>query len=178
MKKINLILFILLILIFNLYSDAKILKIAVINLEEVITTVFAGNSGVIQEIKNDKENLQNRLNKIKDNIMRLEAMKMKTNDNNMKITYDQKIAQLEKDYSDYYKLKSYELQKKMDNIEGSVLNEIRQKVKQIAETDGYSIVLDAKSENIFYYAVDIDITQKVIDYFKNKFGDEQEEEVQ
>ena len=178
MKKIIFISFILISFIFNSFSDAKIDKIAVINLEEVITTVFAGNSGVIQSIKRDKENLQNRLNRIKENIMRLEAMKLKTNDNNLKITYDQKITQLEKDYSDYYKLKSYELQKKIDNLEGSVLNEIRQKVKQIAETEGYTIVLDAKSEAIFYYTTDIDITQKVIDYFKKAYGEEETEETE
>ena len=176
MKKNIIILFILITLAFSLFSDAKIFKVAVINLEEVITTVFAGNSGVIQEIKKDKENLQNRLNRIKENIMRLEAKRLKTNDSNLKLTYSQKIAQLEKDYSDYYKLKSYELQKKMDNLEGSVLNEIRQKVKQIAEVEGYSIVLDAKSEAIFYYTTDIDITQKVIEYFKKTYGDEEEPE--
>ncbi len=172
MKKIILFNIIFLFSIFNIFSDVKIERIAVINLEEVILTVFAGNSTVIQDIKKEKEDLQEKLNKIKENIMKLEAMKLKTQDSNLKITYDQKIAQFEKEYSDYYKLKSYEIQKKMNNIEGSLLKEIREKVKQIAETEGYSIVLDAKSDNIFYYSQENDITEKVIAFFKNKYGEE------
>jgi outer membrane protein len=176
MKKLFIIFYISLILISNIFSDAKIDKIAVINLEEVITTVFAGNSGVIQEIKKEKENLQYKLNKMKENIMRLEAMKLKTNDSNLKISYEKKISEFEKEYSDYYKLKSYELQKKINNLEGSLFKEIRDKVKKIAETEGYSMVLDAKSEAIFYYTSEIDITEKVIEYFKQTYGDEKETE--
>jgi outer membrane protein len=156
------------------FADVNIYKIGVINLEEVISTVFAGKSGVIKDIKNEKEDFKNKLKRMKDEIMKYEAIKLKTTDTNKKIAYEKKIDELKKQYNDYYRVKKYEISKKIDNIQGKLMNEIRRVVTKVAEREGYSVILDINSDDIFYYSIDIEITQKVIEYFEKKYGKEEE----
>lgn len=146
-------------------------KVAVINIDDVISTVFSGKSGVLQEIKKDKEDLQNGLNKINENLMKLRALRLKATDENQKIDYDKKIDELEKNYADFYKVKNYQIEKKSNSVKSSLMKEIYLQVKKIADTEGYSLILDAKSDLIVYYSVDSDITSKVIDYFNKNYGE-------
>ena len=80
MKKTIVILISILLFIFNSTSDVKIDKIALINIEQVMLEVFSGSSRVINEIKAEREDLQNKLDKMKDNIMKLEELKLKEKD--------------------------------------------------------------------------------------------------
>ena len=91
MKKIYIILSTLFLFIFHVSGDIKIDKIAVINLEKVMDTVFSGNSGVIQNIKKEKEEMQKKLDKIKENINKLEEFKLKEKDTSRKLTYQKRI---------------------------------------------------------------------------------------
>jgi Skp family chaperone for outer membrane proteins len=168
-KKYFLIIIIICFSIYPAISEVNIDKIGVINIDEVIKTVFSGNSAAIQEIKKEKEDFQKTLDKMKDNIMKLEALKLKETDANKKIAYDKKIEEAKKEYSDYYKVKNYQLETKIKNVQGPMLNEVKNVIKIIAEKDGYSLILDVKSENIFYYSIDIDITQKTIEYLTKKY---------
>ena len=172
MKKLIIIIILSITLVISSFSAVKIDKIAVINLEEIITTVFSGKSAAIQEIKKDKEDLQKNLDKMKENIMKLQEAKLKTNDSNTKVSYEKKIEALEKEYADYYKLQSYNIQKKQKNALGSVLNEIREVIRKIAENEGYTLVLNVDTDGIIYYSVDIDITEKVKDYFNGTYGED------
>lgn len=176
MKKIYIILSTLFLFIFHVSGDIKIDKIAVINLEKVMDTVFSGNSGVIQNIKKEKEEMQKKLDKIKENINKLEEFKLKEKDTSRKLIYQKKIDDQKKEYSNYYKIKNYQIEKKQKNALGSVLNEIRQAVKKVAEKDGYTLVLDINTDGIFYYTIDIDITEKVIEFFTKRYGEEEEVE--
>ena len=160
--------------LFLIHSDIKLEKVAVVNLDDVIKTVFSGKSGVLQDIKKDKDDLQSGLNKINDNIMKLRALRLKATDDSQKTDYDKKIDELEKNYADFYKINNYKIEKKLSTVKDSLLKEIYVQVKKIAENEGYSLVLDAKSDFIFYYSVDADITSKVIDYFNKNFGDKKD----
>ena len=84
--------------LFLINADIKLDKVAVINLDDVISTVFSGKSAVLQDIKKDKEDLQNGLNKINDNLMKLRALRLNATDENQKLDYDKKIDELEKEY--------------------------------------------------------------------------------
>ena len=49
-----------------------------------------------------------------------------------------------------------------------MLEEIRECIKLIAEIEEYSIIFDSKSSFVFFYNIEDDITQKIIDRLKAK----------
>ncbi|HOJ63070.1 MAG TPA: OmpH family outer membrane protein [Spirochaetota bacterium] len=149
------------------YSTVQIDKIGVINLDLIIETVFSGKSKSIQDIKKEKEEFQSNLKKLEENIMKYNEAKLKESDETKKLAIQKKIEELKQQYNEYYKVKSYQIEQKINNIKGPILKEIYDVVKRIADTDGYSIILDVKTEGLFYYYPQNDITQKVIDYFNN-----------
>lgn len=171
MKKIILSFIISIFFISNIFSNMNIDKIGVINYEEVIMTVFSGKSQIIKEVKQEKEELNNYLKDKKTEIMDYENKKSKEKDSSKKLAYQKKIDELKKEYADYYKIKSYQIKKRMNNI-GPLINEIKSAVQVVAEREGYSIILDINSDDIFYYSLDIEVTQKVIDFLNEKFDDE------
>jgi outer membrane protein len=166
MKKI-LIIFIFIVSSYFIYSDSKIDKIAIININEIMDAVFSGKSPVMQSIKDEKKEMQDNLTKLKENILKLEDAKSKDKDEAKKLAYEKKIDELKKQYADYYKLRSYQIDQKVKNIQEPMFKEIFNVVKKIAETEGYTVVLEAKTDGLFYYSIDNDITSKVIDKFKN-----------
>ncbi|MCG8568675.1 MAG: hypothetical protein MJB14_00910, partial [Spirochaetes bacterium] len=117
MKKQTLLLFLCLFITFSGFSTVKIDRIAVIDLEKVIATVFSGKSGSVQSIKTSKEKMQEKLNEIKDKILKIEELKLQAATEAKKIAYDKQIQQLKKIYSDYYKKRSYEIDKMVKNIQ-------------------------------------------------------------
>jgi outer membrane protein len=155
-------------------ADVKLDKIALINIEKVMETVFSGTSGVVQQINQEKEEMQQKLDKIKANIMSVEDKKLSETDNGKKLAYQKKIDELKKQYNDYYKLRKYQIDQKVKQAQGSMFTEIYNVVKKIADREGYSLVLDINTDGIFYYSLDVDITDKVIDYFQGRYGEEEE----
>ncbi len=151
-----------------IYADTKIDKIAIINIQQVIETVFADKSSFVQGISNEKAKMQENLNKIKDAWMKLEQDKVNETDEAKKISYDRKIEELKKQYADYYRSAGYQIEQKIKSIQEPLFKEIYDVVKKISESQGYSLVLDSKADGIFYYSAENDITEKVISYFKNE----------
>ena len=158
----------LLFIYFNIYADNKIDRIAIFDKDKVIDTVISGkSSSVLQQIKQEKQKFQDNLNKIKENILKLTEEKSKEKDDVKKIAYDKKIEELNKQYADYYKVTSYQLEQKLKNYQEPIFKEIFTVVKRIADLEGYTIIIDSKTEGLFYYTQDNDITQKIIDRFKD-----------
>ena len=164
MKKIIILIIVNTVAIFNILSEVNIDKIGVINIDQVMSTVFTETSNIYKDIKQEEENLKNKLAQMKENIMKLEAAKLNEKDASKRLEYDKKIDASKKEYADYYKIRIYQIQKKKENSLGTVLEEVRIAVTKVAEKEGYSLILDINSKDIFYYSIDIEITQKVIDY--------------
>lgn len=176
MRKVGFILILLVFFSSISYADVKIDRIAVIDLKKVIEVVFSGVSNTISSIKREREDLQEKLDKMKENINKLEELKLKTDDASRKQNYQERIDKIKKDYSDFYKVKSYQIEKKLENAQSSSLKEIYNAVKRVAEREGFTIVLDADDESIFFYSVDADITDMAIKFFDDRYGEKEEEE--
>lgn len=151
------------------FSNAvvKIDKIGVINLDLIIETVFSGKLKTIQDIKKEREEFKINLKKLEENIMKYQEAKLKESDETKKMAIQKKIEELKQQYNEYYKLKSYQIEQKINNIKGPLLKEIYAVVNKIAETEGYTIIFDIKTEGLFYYYPENDITTKVIESFNN-----------
>lgn len=157
------------------FSNIKLEKVALIDLERIMETVFSGKSSSVKSIQEKKAKLQKNLDALKARIVKYEEQRLKTKSDEKKKEYTDKIDKLKKTYSDYYKVENYKIQQMIKNVQDPIFKEIYGVVKRIAESEGYTIVLDKKSDGIFYYSVDIEITDKVIEYFEEHYGEEKEE---
>lgn len=154
-------------LIINLYSNVvKIEKIAVVNLDILLSSVL--NDKSLKSLKNfnmEKAQFQVELDKIKDNIKKLEeSLNDQTTDQLKKDNINKKIDELKVNYTNYSKKKTDELHEKKKELSGKIMEEVSNVVKKIAVTEGFSIVLNYNSDLILYCSIDNDITDKVIEY--------------
>ena len=163
MKKITFSLLTILLFNISIFSASKIDRIAIINIQQVIETLFSADKvSNIKSIKEDKDKMQENLNKIREDIVKAEETKINTTDNNTKKVLEKKIEDLKKQYADYYKFATMQIEQKIKNSQEPLFKEIYDVAKRIAELEGYSLILEAKMEGIIYYSADNDITQKVI----------------
>ncbi len=163
MKKITL--SFILVLLFNIsfYASSKLDRIAIINIQQVIETVYSADKiSSMKSIKDEKDKMQDNLNKIRNEIVKTEESRINSTDNNAKIVLEKKIEDLKKQYADYYKFATTQIEQKIKSTQEPIFKEIYDVAKRIAELEGYSLILEAKMEGIIYYSVDNDITQKVI----------------
>ncbi|MBP5705828.1 MAG: OmpH family outer membrane protein [Spirochaetales bacterium] len=150
-------------------SNIKLEKIGIINLDLVMETIFTGKSKSMQAIAKEKKEFKEKLAKLEENINLLREASLKEKDEQRKILIDKKLEETQKQYSDYYKVTSYKIEQKVKSIQGPILKEIYDVVQRISEKEGYSLIMEANTEGIFYYSVDSDITQKVVDFFNNAY---------
>ena len=150
-------------------SNIKLEKIGIINIDLVMETIFTGKSKSMQAIAKEKKEFKEKLAKLEENINLLREASLKEKDEQRKILIDKKLEETQKQYSDYYKVTSYKIEQKVKSIQGPILKEIYDVVQRISEKEGYSLIMEANTEGIFYYSVDSDITQKVVDYFNNAY---------
>jgi len=167
MKKI-LILSLSLFIASSIFADSKLDRIAFVNIQQIIEVVFSDKSSLIQGIKDEKNKMQENLNKLKEAWTKLEQDKISEKDDARKIAYDKKIEELKKQYADYYRATNFQIEQKIKTVQEPFFKEIYNVVKKISETQGYSVVFDVKTDGVFYYAQDNDITQKVIEHFKGE----------
>ncbi len=156
-------------LFFTYSSNIKIDRVGIINLDLILETVFSGKSKTMQDIKKEKDEFEANLKKIEENVMILKEASMKEEDQQKKLIIEKKIEDVTKQYNDYYKLKSYQIEQKIKKIQGPIIKEIYDTVRKLSEQEGFTLILDAKNESVFYYSFETDITQKVIDIFVKNY---------
>ena len=156
-------------LFFAYSSNIKIDRVGIINLDLILETVFSGKSKTMQDIKKEKDEFEANLKKIEENVMILKEASLKEEDQQKKLIIEKKIEDVTKQYNDYYKLKSYQIEQKIKKIQGPIIKEIYDTVRKLSEQEGFTLILDAKNESVFYYSFETDITQKVIDIFVKNY---------
>lgn len=156
-------------LFFTYSSNIKIDRVGIINLDLILETVFSGKSKTMQDIKKEKDEFEANLKKIEENVMILKEASLKEEDQQKKLIIEKKIEDVTKQYNDYYKLKSYQIEQKIKKIQGPIIKEIYDTVRKLSEQEGFTLILDAKNESVFYYSFETDITQKVIDIFVKNY---------
>jgi Skp family chaperone for outer membrane proteins len=156
-------------LFFAYSSNIKIDRVGIINLDLILETVFSGKSKTMQDIKKEKNEFETNLKKIEENVMILKEASLKEEDQQKKLIIEKKIEEVTKQYNDYYKLKSYQIEQKIKKIQGPIIKEIYDTVRKLSEQEGFTLILDAKNESVFYYSFEADITQKIIDIFVKNY---------
>jgi outer membrane protein len=83
---------------------------------------------------------------------------------------DSEIYSKSESLKEYYTTKTAELedQKRKLSQSGTFLDQVHNEIRSIAETEGYSMVVDKESSGIVWYSPAVDITDKVIQSLSNK----------
>jgi outer membrane protein len=111
--------------------------------------------------------------------MTAEIQTLKTSQINAEFQGNQELAlRLESEINrkseylkEYYKLKTAELESQKSRLtqSGSFLEQVYDEIRYIAESEGYSMVLNLKENTgILWYSPTVDITDKVIQNLMNK----------
>lgn len=134
----------------------------------MIESVYPGNSAVMQSIRSEEQIMNDNLNEIKEKILQITDQKSAERNDSVKFKYDKQIDDLKKKYAEYYKVSKDKIEKKIKDIREPMLGKIRECIKSIAESEEYSMVMDSNSKSLFFYDIEDDITQKIIDRLKGK----------
>lgn len=146
-------------------ANIKLERIGIINLKKVVEVCFQGKSPAVKQLMNEKEKFQNDLDAIKIKIQAQQDLLENETDEKKKAAAEKKIKELREQYTNFYRKKMAEIERKENSIQAPLYEEIYDIVRRIAEMEGFSIILKDNADNLFYYNMESDITEKVIEYF-------------
>lgn len=149
----------------------QITRIAVIDMQKIYMTYYS-DSAVVRNFEAEKQKIQEQIKKLSDEIMDLQKKKLQlqTEGKTAEIAaLDIELAKKAQYLSDFIRIKKAELDEKAQKLMNSddFMNRLYKTVQQVAESEGFSIVLDVRSinqvtSNIIWYTPMIDLTDKII----------------
>lgn len=146
-------------------ANIKLERIGIINLKKVVEVCFQGKSPAVKQLMEEKDKFQQDLDAIKIKIQAQQDLLENETDENKKKVAEKKIKELKEQYTNFYRKKMAELERKESTIQAPLYEEIYDIVRRIAEMEGFSIILKDNADNLFYFNTESDITDKVIEYF-------------
>ena len=167
------ILIILLLSISGLLHAQQLTRIAVVDLPKVYTAFFA-DSRAVREFEERSARVQNDIDRMTREIQNLRSQHADAvlyNNQSEVLRLDNLIYRQTEFLRDYYQIRTTELedQKKRLMQSGSFLDQVYAEIRFIAETEGYSMIMNLKeNEVIIWFSTTIDITDKLISNLRTK----------
>ena len=159
-----------------LFSEQDIPKIGLVDSGKIISTYFQ-DSKVMRDLKNFKETIIAESNKNKDEILELKRKKVEAEQREQReevLRLEGLLAEKERFLKEYLQVKNQEYKKRQEAaLEDTFLMEITEAIEHVAVSEGYSVILEKQNQIFLYYAIDIDITEKVLEYLIEKAGQNQ-----
>ncbi len=156
-------------------NAADVAKIGVINLQRVLETSSAGKAA-FAEIKKQKDNMENELQKRRDEIQQLskqlerEAMVMSKE---LREDKEREVRIKTNDFKTLQKKYIAELQQYEKKFLTRLRQDIEEIVQEIGKNDGYLLIV--KQLSVLYAPTKIDITDQLIQKYNAKFAQQQGE---
>jgi len=161
---------ILLLLLLNVscFSYAQQLtRFAVVDMPKVYTAFFR-DSRAVRQFEERSARVQSDIDKITKEIQDLKSRQLDASgrgDQSEALRLENQVYRRSEYLRDYYTTKTAELedQKRRLMQSGSFLEQVYDEIRYIAESEGYSMVLDLKdAKGIIWYSANVDITDKLI----------------
>ncbi len=152
----------------NLFSNIRIEKVGLVDMNRIMDTAFSDSSPVFREIRDRTQALNTYLNQIRDRIMVLEEQKLSVTDNARKLELQTQIDDLKKHYRDYYQLHRYQIQQLRESAQEPIIGEIKEVIRVLCVREGYTLIIDVTESSIIYYTPESDITNKVIELINTR----------
>ncbi len=155
-------------------SAANLTMVGVVDLSRIVSDFFQ-ESSAWREIEQLREKKENTMEERKDELNKLKQRKLEAQDEgkeNLVLQLEEEIRQKEQYLKEYNRIMSQRIESKRNNLltSSDFSKEIVQAVEYVAQQEGYSIVLRKKDPNIVYYNYEVDITEKVLEYLRQKSG--------
>jgi outer membrane protein len=155
-----------------LYAQ-QLTRFAVVDLPKVYTAFFR-DSIAVRQFEERSAKVQNEIDKITKEIQDLNSRRIDASmsgEQNEVLRLENLIYRRSEYLKDYYKTKTAELedQKKKLMQSGSFLDQVYDEIRYIAESEGYSMVINLKeTPGIIWYSSTVDITDKLIQNLHTK----------
>ncbi|HCM28374.1 MAG: hypothetical protein A2Z99_09390 [Treponema sp. GWB1_62_6] len=153
----------------------QLTRFAVVDLGRVYTA-FYRDSKVVRDFEERSARVQAEIDRMTAEIQTLQKTKLDAQsaaDQSRVLKADAEIYAKTEFLKDYYRVKTAELedQKKKLSQSGGFLQQIYDEIKAVAESDGYSMVMNLKeSDAVIWYSPTVDITDKLIQNLMTKAG--------
>jgi outer membrane protein len=153
----------------------QLTRFAVVDLPKVYTAFFR-DSRTVREFEERSARVQSEIDRMNAEIQRLRSSLVDAEaqgDEALALRLQNDIYKKSEFLRDYYQVKTAELedQKKRLSQSGSFMEQIYDEIRFIAESEGYSMVLNLKENTgILWYSPTVDITDKLIQNLRNKAG--------
>lgn len=146
------------------FGGSKIDKIGFVNIDRIIKETFSERSLTLQKLKQDEEEVNRELQKMKEEIYILQnkLTKIANSDKSTRRNLESQIEEKKIEYTNYYKIKTNYLESQRKNYREPFLRDIYQAVRLLAEREGYTAVFNIEDVNLIYYLPENDITDMVI----------------
>lgn len=168
--------FLLLLILFSLTLTGlfaqKLSMVAIVDLRKIVSDYYKESSAFreIDEItKRYEEKKAQKLEEI-DQLKQKKMDALNLGNETEALRIDARIAEQQSFLQELYKVTSDQINKKKDNLltSSGLSSEIVQAIRYVAESDGYSVVFRQNDANLLYYSIDVDITEKVLQYLRTK----------
>jgi outer membrane protein len=155
----------------------QLTKVGILDIEKVYSIYFR-ESKTVKEFQERQASMLQELNRIDDEILRLESVKLEAenrNDGQAALKLDQEIFEKKQYREDYKRIKTQQLKRMSEELYQSdeFLDELLEAINFVAESEGYSLILNNSRQYrpfFFFYTKEIDITDKVIEELMRRSG--------
>ena len=154
-------------------SAQQLTRFAVVDLPKVYTAFFR-DSRAVREFEERSARVQAEIDKMTREIQELrsrQADAVLQGDQTQAMRLESEIYRKSEFMREYYNIKTAELEDQRRRLtqSGTFLEQVYTEIRLIAESEGYSMVLNLKENTgILWYSPTVDITDKVIQNLLNK----------
>jgi outer membrane protein len=156
-------------------SAQQLTRFAVVDLPKVYTAFFR-DSRAVREFEERSTRVQSEIDRMTAEIQTLRNTQVDAEarrDEERALRTQNEIYRKSEFLREYYQVKTAELedQKRKLSQSGSFLEQVYDEIRFIAESEGYSMVLNLKENTgILWFSPTVDITDKLIQNLRNKAG--------
>jgi outer membrane protein len=158
----------------SLYAQ-QLTRFAVVDLPKVYTAFFR-DSRAVREFEEQSSRVQAEINRMTAEIQELRSSQVNAEargDREQALRIQNEVYRKSEFLKEYYQVKTAELEDRRNKLaqSGSFLEQVYDEIRFIAESEGYSMVLNLKENTgILWYSPTVDITDKLIQNLRAKAG--------
>ncbi|MDR3335660.1 MAG: OmpH family outer membrane protein [Treponema sp.] len=153
----------------------QLTRFAVVDLTKVYTSFFR-DSRAVREFEERSARVQAEIDRMTAEIQKLRSDQLDAQakgDESRALRLENEIYRKSEYLKEYYQVKTAELADQRNKLSqsGSFLDQVYSEIRYIAESEGYSMVLNLKENTgILWYSQTVDITEKLIQNLLAKAG--------
>jgi outer membrane protein len=152
----------------------QLTRFAVVDLPRVYSSFFR-DSRAVREWEERSARIQADVDRMTAEIQALQSSQLDATavgDEDRALRLENEIYRKSEYLKEYYRIKTAELNDQKNKLaqSGTFLDQIYNEIRIIAESEGYSMVLNKENTGILWYSPTVDITEKLIDNLLAKAG--------